>query len=294
MSFLLFRISGQDTISISGGKMQLKKNEDEKVEQGIQASDSGDGITTNSNQDSNQNNNQDDISNNGYYNPEQEFNPELEFDYQGGTFGNTATQDYSNDMNSQGSGGYYQNNGNNIDGPANGNYYGQQNDPAGPGMGSRPRKLTKKEFFHSPRNRKDRDRIIISSIVVIVIAIFDIIRTDFWITALDKQINFVNEMSEQLGMTEYIIDTHAIMTTTVIFSVIMICLGLGIYIFKSRACALIGLGVSVVNFVYSLVASHQIRMYWTLIAFGYAVVATISYANAWKYYEEKGDWTKDW
>ena len=259
--------------------MQLKKNEEEKVEQesSVQNSDSGNGV--------NQNSNQDDLSNNGFYNPEQEFNPELEFDYQGGTFGNTATQDYSNDMNSQGSGGYYQN---------NGNSYGQQNDPAGPGMGSRPRKLTKKEFFHSPRNRKDRDRIIISSVFIILTAIFDMVKTHFWLQTFENTINMLNEWSEQLGMTESIIDTHAIMMTTVTLSVIMICLGLGIYIFKSRACAVAGLSFSIINFLYSLLASHQIKMYWTLIAFGYAVVATFSYASAWKYYEEKGDWTKDW
>lgn len=262
--------------------MQLKKNEEDKVEQVERVQ----GDTANGGQD--QNINQDNLSNNGYYKPEQEFNPELEFDYQGDSFGSPPVQANSNDMNSQGNSGYYQNNG------YSSNSYGQQNTPSDPSLSSRPRKLSKKEFFHSPRNRKDRDRIIISSIVVIVIAIFDIIRTDFWLSALGNQINLVNEMSEKLGMSEYVIDTHAIMTTTVTFSVIMICLGLGVYIFQSRACALIGLGVSIINFVYSLVASHQLRMYWTLIAFGYAVVATISYASAWKEYEEKGDWTKDW
>ena len=267
--------------------MQLKKNEDENIEQGrgVSSSDSENGMNPNSNQNSNQNNNLDNISNNDFYNPEQEFNPELEFDYQGGTFGNTPTQDVSANMNSQGNSGYYQN---------NGNSYGQQNNPIDPQMSSRPRKLTKKEFFHSPRNRKDRDRIIISSVFIILTAIFDMVKTHFWLQTFENTINMLNEWSEQLGMTESIIDTHAIMMTTVTLSVIMICLGLGIYIFKSRACAVAGLSFSIINFLYSLLASHQIKMYWTIIAFGYAVVATFSYASAWKYYEEKGDWTKDW
>ena len=130
--------------------------------------------------------------------------------------------------------------------------------------------------------------------MVIVAAIFDIIRTDFWLTTFEKQIDYVNQLSEQFGMADQVIDTHAIMTTQITLSVIMICLGLGVYIFKSRACALAGLGFTIVNFLYSLISAHELRMYWTIIAFGYAVMATFSYASAWKEYEEKGDWTKDW
>ena len=163
-----------------------------------------------------------------------------------------------------------------------------------PAPTERPRKLTQKEFFQSPRNRKDRDRIIISGIVVIATAIFDIIRVDFWLSALEKQIEFVNNLAETMGLEEYVIDTHKIMTTQVVFSVLLILLALGILIYKSRVCALAGFAIAVVNCVSTFVQSGSFKFYWTTIAFGYAVVATFSFAKAWKDYEENGDWKKDW
>ena len=163
-----------------------------------------------------------------------------------------------------------------------------------PAPTERPRKLTQKEFFQSPRNRKDRDRIIISGIVVIATAIFDIIRVDFWLSALEKQIEYVNNLAETMGLEEYVIDTHKIMTAQVVFSVLLILLALGILIYKSRVCALAGFAIAVVNCVSTFVQSGSFKFYWTTIAFGYAVVATFSFAKAWKDYEENGDWKKDW
>lgn len=164
-----------------------------------------------------------------------------------------------------------------------------------PGGGERPRKLSKKEFFNSPRNRRDRDRIIISSIVVIVTAIFDVIRTDFWLTTFQRQIDMVNNLAEQFGMgAEYQIDTKAIMTTQIFLSVVLVCLGLGIFILKSRACAITGLVITAINLIMTLMRFREFRMYWAMIAFVYAVVATISFANSWKEYEENGDWKREW
>ncbi len=162
------------------------------------------------------------------------------------------------------------------------------------GEESRPRKLTKKEFFQSPRNRKDRDRIIISTVVIIVAALFDVIRTDFWLSALKKQIEFANSLAETMGIEEYVIDTQKIMNTQIIMSVILIGLAIGILVAKSRACALIGLAITFINCISTLISTHSFRWYWTMIAFGYATLATFSFAKAWQNYEENGDWKKDW
>ena len=258
------------------------------------------------------------VSNNDY------FNPELEFDYEGGLFDEPRTFDNpmgtpssvnpsgTNPAGQSPSGGEYYGTTGETPGyrgstPTYGNgaggsndYYAQSsgstnNDNPMPGAGERPRKLSKKEFFDSPRNRRDRDRIIISSIVVIVTAIFDVIRTDFWLTTFQSQINFVNNMTEELGMgAQYQIDTKGIMTTQITLSVILVCLGLGIFILKSRVCAIVGLAITGINLIATLIHFGQFRMYWALIAFGYATLATISFASKWKDYEQNGDWKKSW
>lgn len=236
------------------------------------------------------------VSNNDY------FNPELEFDYEGGIFDEPRTFD-----NPMGTPSSVNPSGTNPAGqsPSNGtggtnDYYAQSsgstnNSNPMPGAGERPRKLSKKEFFDSPRNRRDRDQIIISSIVVIVTAIFDVIRTDFWLTTFQSQINFVNNMAEELGVgAQYQIDTKGIMTTQITLSVILVCLGLGIFILKSRVCAIVGLAITGINLIATLMHFGQFRMYWALIAFGYATLATISFASKWKDYEQNGDWKKSW
>ncbi len=263
------------------------------------------------------------VNNNDY------FNPELEFDYEGGLFDEPKTFDsmannqptqnnldpyggVSNTVDPYGSGvgtgagtgvgvgagSYYSGAGVNTPGGMNGGTQAgnmNQNPDNLPGGGERPRKLSKKEFFNSPRNRRDRDRIIISSIVVIVTAIFDVIRTDFWLTTFQRQIDMVNNLAEQFGMgAEYQIDTKAIMTTQIFLSVVLVCLGLGIFILKSRACAITGLVITAINLIMTLMRFREFRMYWAMIAFVYAVVATISFANSWKEYEENGDWKREW
>lgn len=250
------------------------------------------------------------VNNNDY------FNPELEFDYEGGLFDEPKTFDsvtpnqagpnqagpnqqdpYGSNVGT-GAGTYYSGAGVNTPGGMNGGAQSgnmNQNPSTMPGGGERPRKLSKKEFFNSPRNRRDRDRIIISSIVVIVTAIFDVIRTDFWLTTFQNQIDMVNNFAEELGLgAEYQIDTSGIMTTQIILSVILICLGLGIFVLKSRVCAFTGLAITVINLIMTLMRFREFRMYWAMIAFGYAVVATISFASSWKEYEENGDWKQEW
>ena len=237
------------------------------------------------------------VNNNDY------FNPELEFDYEGGVsntvdpYGSGAGTGAGTGV-GVGVGSYYSGAGVNTPGGMNGGTQAgnmNQNPDNLPGGGERPRKLSKQEFFNSPRNRKDRDRIIISSIVVIVTAIFDVIRTDFWLTTFQRQIDMVNNLAEQFGMgAEYQIDTKAIMTTQIFLSVVLVCLGLGIFILKSRACAITGLVITAINLIMTLMRFREFRMYWAMIAFGYAVVATISFANSWKEYEENGDWKREW
>lgn len=255
--------------------MQLKPNEPERVVDGgndfVQDLSNGEHSASDAGN----------VSNNGYFNPEMDFDPAGD-----GIFETPKIFDQATDTT-------YNNNDINY-----GNTYGAgPNSPqADPTYNpeSHPRKLTKKEFFDSPRNRKDRDRIIISAIVVIITAIFDYIRTDFWLSALKKQIEFVNDMADQLGMSDYTIDVDRIMKTQIFISVLLIALGLGILILKSRACAIAGLVLTIINFVSTLINAHQVKWYWAMIAFGFAVASTFSFAANWKEYEENGDWKREW
>lgn len=250
-------------------KMQLK-TEDNNEEQKIEEQKIDDGT-----------------SNNTYFDPNYEFDVEA-----GGLFGTTPVFDSGRsdnpgmeNMNDQ----FQRESGDNFGGQSGS--YGFQEPP----VSDRPRKLSKKEFFNSPRNRKDRDRIILSSVVVIILAIFDIIRVDFWLSTFKNQIDMVNDLSEMFDLGEqYYIDTHKIMMTQVVFSVILISLGIGIFIWKSRVCAIAGIAITGINMIMTLVSTHQFRWYWTVIAFGYAVVATISYEKAWRDYEANGDWKRAW
>lgn len=230
------------------------------------------------------------------------FNPEQEFDFQGdGIFDPTPTL---NDNASSGVGGsdpYYgssgapgMNGGGYSSGVNNGGYdHGVGNDGYNPD--SHPRKMTKQEFYESPQNRKNRDRMVISSIVIIVCAIADWIRTSFTVSLLRSRIEKLNEITDTLGMGEqYIIDVDAIMRGQIIASIFFIILGIGIFKFKSRACALTGLIYSIVNMIYVLATAHRISGYYSLIAFIYATVATFALARAWKDYEDHGDWTREW
>ncbi|MBO4864787.1 MAG: hypothetical protein J5517_10500 [Eubacterium sp.] len=239
------------------------------------------------------------VSNNEFFNPEQEFDVTA-----GDMFGNPIPNE--SQLNGQTMGQTVGVSGGPSYDPfsTNGAVYNpnagmeQYDNPGNYGLNEedlRPRKLSKKEFYISPRNRKDRDRIVISSIVVIIAAIVDLIRTDFWLSTFKREIEMVNNLAEQLGVAgEYMIDTDKIMQTQIIISVFLIALGLGILIFKSRACAITGLVLTVIYFIAFLVQNHQFRFYYTVIAFGYATLATISFANSWKEYEENGDWKREW
>ena len=225
-------------------------------------------------------------SNNEYFTPEQEFDFESD-----GIFASTPSMNtQSNPVNSGDS--YYNNQGVDPYNTSSGNQeqYGSNNNPE-----SHPRKMTKKEFFEAPRNRKDRDRIIISSIVIIACAIFDWVRTSFFLQVFEKKIQTVNSLSEQFGLgEEYIIDVDKIMHTQIAVSLILIGLAVGIFIVKSRACALSGLVVLVIYSLYTIMSVHQFRWYWTIIAFGYATAATFSFNKNWQEYEQNGDWKKEW
>ena len=227
------------------------------------------------------------------------FNPEQEFDFQGdGIFGsiptlnNTGNSGMGGQNTGTGAGSYY--------GAAggtgmNGGGYGQADNGGGFNPDTHPRKLSKQEFYESPNNRKNRDRIVISSIVIIVCAIADWIKASFMVSLLRPQVEKLNELSEAMGMAgEYQIDLDAIMRGQIIASLFFIGLGVGIFIFKSRACALTGLIYSIVNIIYMVVTAHKFSGYYSLIAFGFATAATFAMAKAWADYEDHGDWTREW
>ncbi len=265
--------------------MQLKVKEPENPNEGNDNEQTGSSGQTNM------------VSNNDFMVPEQK-----DFIEGDGIFGNTQTFDsYMNTDNGlNGTGRKVDQYGNPYDTPYGnntGNAGNQGYDPnnSGSSVSNKPRKLTKKEFYISPRNRKERDSIVISCIVIIAAALFDVVRVNFWLDILKKQIDMVNKMSETLGMQdEYYIDTKAIMTTQIIMSVILIALAVGIFIWKSRVCAISGFVFTIVNIIYTIVKAHNFRWYWTVIAFGYAMVATIRFNQAWKEYEEDGDWKREW
>ena len=93
---------------------------------------------------------------------------------------------------------------------------------------------------------------------------------------------------------EYVIDTQKIMNTQITVSLILIGLGIGIFLFKNKWCALAGLFLTVFQTVYSIIVAHQFRWYWVIIAFGYATFATFAFDKEWKDYEDHGEWQKDW
>lgn len=213
------------------------------------------------------------VSNNDYFNPEQEFDFEGE-----GIFNSTPSMNTYDNSHS---------------------YYNNQNGPSntvdGYNPDTHPRKLSKKEFYESPRNRKNRDRIIISSIVIIVCAIGDWIKTSFMVQMLKPKIDKLNELTDSLGMgTEFTIDVDAIMRAQIITSVFLIALGVGIFVLKSRACAITGLIFTIVNMLYMVVTAHKFAGYYSIIAFGFATVATFAAYSAWQEYEQNGDWKKEW
>ena len=229
------------------------------------------------------------------------FNPEMEFDPVGDGIFDTPQQTFNSNVNNGAGANMY---GGATD-PYNSqpvNQYGgagtnnsQPGGPQEPDMSTHPRKLSKQEFFESPRNRKDRDRIILSSIVVIVLAICDVIRTDFWLSVFKKQIDLVNDLSSQFGLGEqYTIDPSKIMRTQIIISVIFIALAVGIWVYKSRACAIAGFVLTIINFFLALKSFGQFKWYWTVIAFLFAIGATFSFNSNWKDYEENGDWKREW
>ncbi len=227
------------------------------------------------------------VSNNDYFNPEQEFDFESD-----GIFGSTPSMNTPSDT---------VNNGNSYDdnpGTATystNNYGGPSNTVDSYNPESHPRKMTKKEFFEAPRNRKDRDRIIISSIVIIACAIFDWVRTSFFLQTFKHQIERINNLTEEFGLGEqYTIDVDKIMHATIAVSLILIGLAVGIFLLKSRACALSGLVILIIYSLYTIMVAHQFRWYWTIIAFGYATAATFSFNKNWQEYEQNGDWKKEW
>ena len=119
------------------------------------------------------------------------YNSEPKYDYNdfGNSYGSNMN-DPMDDMDMFGN-STVPNNPDNIIGPSLSEMAGEEP------VNTKPRKLTKKEFFESPRNRKIRDQIIISSVVIIVAAIFDWVRTSFWIQTFGRKIEQMENMLEE-------------------------------------------------------------------------------------------------
>ena len=144
------------------------------------------------------------------------------------------------------------------------------------------RRLTKEEFVAREGNRKHRDRITISSIVIYVAAIIGIFAADF----LVKTIENMNGMIEALGGEPY--DVSGYMSSQIFVSIVMICLGIGIQLFKSRICAIIGLVGSGINVIATFIMYHKFGGYYVFLAFCYATAATFALSSRWKEYESTG------
>ena len=144
------------------------------------------------------------------------------------------------------------------------------------------RKLTKPEFYAREGNRKQRDRITISSVVIYVTAIIGIFAADF----LVKTIESLNDMIVAMGGEPY--DVSGYMSSQIFVSIVMIGLGIGIQLFKSRVCAIIGLVGSAINVLATLVTYHKFGGYYVFLAFCYATAATFALAKRWDEYDKTG------
>ena len=155
-------------------------------------------------------------------------------------------------------------------------------------VGNEPERiLTKKEFYNKIEFRKFKDQITLSSIFIIIASIYGLLRVQFWLQAMAKQIEFVNDMASQFGMAEQAIDTKAIMNGQIFMTVIMVALALGILFLRSRVCAVSGLVISVVNMIYMVVQYHKLSLTWVMLAFIYATMSTFRMGSEWDDYQRK-------
>lgn len=122
--------------------------------------------------------------------------------------------------------------------------------------------LSKQEFYKHPVMSKSRKNINACSIIIYLCA------------ALTFLANVVL-MQNIFGMLDVLL---------------LVGLGLGIHLAKSRACASIILGYSVINLIFVLVTTGRLTGYLIVICGVYAVVETFKFQKAWNTYEQTGSY----
>ena len=120
--------------------------------------------------------------------------------------------------------------------------------------------LTKKEFYKHPVMKKARGNINSAAIITYICVVA---------TFLLSVILFQNVF----GMVDVLL---------------LLGLGLGIHIGKSRACAGVLMGYSLFNVIYMIITTGQLGGYWIVIAAVVALMGTCSFQKAWKEYSTTG------
>ena len=130
--------------------------------------------------------------------------------------------------------------------------------PTFPGAAAPQKAATKKEFLELPENAKLKKEINTSGIFCYVCAALSVV----------------------VGVL--LAGNYAVLLD----AVILIGLGLGVHLAKSRVCAIILLVYSVFNVVYLLVSTGRFGGYLIVIAAVYAVINTFKLEKAWKAYRQ--------
>lgn len=70
--------------------------------------------------------------------------------------------------------------------------------------------------------------------------------------------------------------------------ILMILLGLGIHLGKSRICAILCVAYGAFNVIYMMITTQSISGWWILVVAIYAVIYTFKYHSAWSKYQMDG------
>lgn len=143
-----------------------------------------------------------------------------------------------------------------------GGAYGEWDNPAGNPYVTPRAQLTQKEFYRHGAMSKIRGNIIVCAVIAYISA-----ATTFLVNVLFVQYFF--------GIVDVLL---------------LLGLGLGIQLGKSRACAIVLLVYSVINMLFSLVTTGRLGGYLVVICGVYAVISTFQFQKAWKEYETTGSY----
>ena len=117
---------------------------------------------------------------------------------------------------------------------------------------------TKKEFLQLPENEKLRKSINTSGIICYICAGISLLVGLFMLKS----------------------------SSVLIDAILLIGLGLGVHLAKSRVCAIILLVYAAINTIYSIVTTGKFSGYIILLAAIYAVINTFKLEKAWKEYNQ--------